>query len=349
MKLRSILEKPKLDPPLKKAAAGKVSEISRSAKLPGGFAPAPASEEMISNVAALLSRLKIAKPDQKDGLVEQLARLSNGGAYLASLLPTVEEEPAYMIRSALMRSKDAEAFPYLVRALESDKLYVQIDAIVLLGILGNRDAGPSIRAFLQDSPPGVKSTAIAALQELGDASSLEAVSDLLGDPDDMVRVAALSAALELGNQHDRMDIVKDSIRRNLLGSQGRIAKELLGAVGRAQLRDLWPTVNSFLNDADPLLRKTAAVTLGILAVPDCADAVTIRLDQEDDVRTLVELSKTAGALKSTVPIPALIRRLRNPNEDVVKSSAAALTVLTNQQFGTREDKWVEWWERNSQR
>src|SRR3954468_16355441 len=69
-KMRSLLEKPKLDPPLNKKAAGvaKAAGAPR-AKAAGAFPPAPASEELIANVASILGRLKIAQPDQKETLV----------------------------------------------------------------------------------------------------------------------------------------------------------------------------------------------------------------------------------------------------------------------------------------
>jgi len=160
LKIRSILEKPKLDPPIKKSAPGKAPAPVLRAASAAAFEPAPASEELIQNVAAVLSRMKIAKPDQMDALVEQLAGLPQAGAYLASLLPTVEEQSGYMLRSALMRTKDPEAAPYLIRALDSDKLSVQINALTLLGILGNPDHARSIRPFLNDSVAAVKATAI---------------------------------------------------------------------------------------------------------------------------------------------------------------------------------------------
>ena len=349
MKLRSIFEKPKLDPPLKKAAAAKAGEPAPRVKSDGSFPTAPASPELIENVARLQARLKIAKPDQKADLVDQMARLNEAGAYLASLLPTVEEGMADMIRSALMRSKDPESGPYLVGALESDKPFVRIHALTLLGILGNGEHARSIQPFLNDPIPAVRATAIQALQQLSDAPSIAAIADLVGESDDMVRLAAINAALELGRIHDKMDLVAEAIRRYLNGSEGRPAKELLSAVGRGRMAGLWQSVTAFLNDADPILRKSAALTLQIIAAPESTDAVVIRLDLEDDPRILIELTKAASVLKASAAIPSLIRLLRNGDDHVVQSSAAALAQLTHQEFGTREDKWTEWWERNSKK
>jgi len=146
-----------------------------------------------------------------------------------------------------------------------------------------------------------------------------------------------------------MDLVAEAVRRNLSGSDGRIAKELLSAVGRGRMAGLWQSVVAFLNDSDPILRKSAVLTLQMIAAPESADALLLRLDREEDPRILVEVAKAMSELKAQAAIPSLIRLLRNENDYVVQSSAAALTLLTRQQFGTNQDKWVEWWERNSKR
>jgi len=348
MKMRSLREKPRLDPPLKKAAPSEIGSPLQRLKSGTTFAPAPVPEELIQNVGAFLSRLKVAKPDQKDGLIEQLAGLSQAGPYLASLLPTVDEESAYMLRNALMRSRDPNATPYLVRALDSDKAYVQMSAINLLGNLGTVDDARSIRPFLSDLyPSAVRAQAIEALQQLKDGTSLQAIADLVGSTDDMIRVPAITASLELGLQTDRMDLVSASVRQALASGQGRVAKELLGAVTRGRFTALWTAVLPFMSDSDPVLRRAAALTLETLAVPDCADAVVNRLNQEDDAITLVGLSKAASKVKSRAAIPALIRLLGHENPNVVQGAGAALTLITREKYGTNKDKWTEWWDRVS--
>ncbi|HLY08977.1 MAG TPA: HEAT repeat domain-containing protein, partial [Planctomycetota bacterium] len=310
------------------------------------FPPAPASSELIDNVRMLLSRLKIAKPDQKDGLILQLSGLSDSGAYQASLLPTSEEETVYYLKSSLMRSKDPEAVPYLVHALESDKLFVQLESITLLGILGNLDVTRHLRPFLADSVPAIKSAAIGALQQLADPYAVEGIAELVGDQDDMVRVAAINASLELGKTHNRMDLVSESVRRNLNGADGRVAKELLSMVSRGKMAELWKSVLPFLSDPDALLRKTAAVTLQGIEVPETAEIVVTRLQQEDDLRTLIELTRAASKIKSTTAVPALIHLLGHADPDVVQASAASLEALTRQHFGTNKSKWTQWWDLN---
>jgi HEAT repeat protein len=346
IKMRSLKEKPKLDPPLKKASPAEIGSPLQRLKSGATFAPAPATEDMIQNVGAILSRLKVAKPDQKDGLIEQLADLSQVGPYLASILPTVDEESAYMIRNALLRSRDPNANPFLVRALDSDKAYVQLSALNLLGNLGTEDDARSIRPFLSDLyVPAVRAQAIQALQQLKDAAAIPAIAELVGNREDMIRVAAITASLELGLKSDRLDLVMDSIRQALVSSQGKVAKELMGAVTRGKFSALWKEVVPFLNDADPMLRKTAAHTLDTLAVPDCAEAVINRLNQEDDVPTLLELTRVSPKLKTQAVIPPLIHLLGHDSKDVVQGAGAALTYLTREKFGTNKDLWTEWWDR----
>jgi len=181
---------------------------------------------------------------------------------------------------------------------------------------------------------------------LGDADSIGPISELMGENDDMVRVAAINASLELGRIHDRMNVVSESIRRNLNGSTGRVAKELLFAVQRTRLTDLWSYVVPFLSDADPVLRKTSAVALQALATPDSAPAVVNRLQQESEAPVLVELANAAAKINSNEALPTLIDLLGNANNDVVQASSAALTSMTKQKFGTNRNLWSEWWRAN---
>lgn len=346
MKMRSLHEKPKLDPPLKKPTVVEVSDAAPRSRPHTAFPPAPASDELVANVKAVLSRVKIATSSQKEDLVEALVKMPQAAPYLASLLPTVEEEIAYLFRSALMRMKDPEATPYVVRALDSDKTYVQLIALSLLGIQADPETAAKIRPFLSSGPPAVRAAAIEALQQIGDVSSLPAIAELMGNPDDMVRLAAITASLEMGRIHDRKELVVSYVGRYLPGSDGRVAKELIGAVGRGKMTELWPAVTQFLKDADPLLRRTAATTLQVLGVHESADAVLIQLDQEQEPRIIVELCKSLVTLKSIRAVPSLIRLLRHSDENVVNAAASSLASLTNEKFGNNADRWTEWWERN---
>jgi hypothetical protein len=155
-----------------------------------------------------------------------------------------------------------------------------------------------------------------------------------------------NAAIELGRQNNRMDVVSTWIRRYLTTSEGRAAKELLVAVARGKITDLWGPVAGFLNDSDPLLRRTAAITLQSIPTPEAADLVVNRLAQEDDTRTLLELMRAAGQIKSLTAVPALLHLLRSSIPEVVTASSNALSELTGQKFGTDTESWNQWWTRN---
>jgi HEAT repeat protein len=347
LRMRSLREPPALVPLVKKgSAAAAAAEEGSPQKKKMTFTPAEASAELIADVASYLSRLKIARNDQRDALIEGLAGLDHAGPYLASLLPTLDEEACYLVRSAMVRAKDARAVPYLIIALESDRAYVRINALTLLGLLGNVTNAPDIRPSLMDRVPAVKASAIETLQQLSDGDSLELIADWVGDTDDAIRVAAITASLELGRRHDRMEVVANRIRRNLPGSLGRVAKELLGAAARSRRTELWEPAASFLQDSDTTLRRAALNALEQLAAPDSAGAVVARLRLEDDARTLVDVIKTVAKLKSTEAVVPLIELLRKREPNIVRAAAAALATITRQQFGDDPDIWWAWWERS---
>ena len=143
---------------------------------------------------------------------------------------------------------------------------------------------------------------------------------------------------------ERLPVVQDMILSKT--SEGRTAKELLVAVARGKMTDLWGPVAVFLNDSNPVLRRTAAITLQSIPTPEVVDLVVNRLGQEDDTRTLIELTKAAGQIKSLTAVPSLINLLRSSTPEVVTQSSNALSAVTAQKFGTDADSWNQWWTRN---
>lgn len=344
MKMRSLLEKPKLDPPLKKVPAARPTAERAAVRRGDRIAP-QVSEELKSNVEALLGRLRVAAPGQKEALIDELSKQPAVSPYLASLLPTLDEEPCYLVRSALMRAKDRSAAPYLVEALDSDRLYVKIHALTLLSIVGSEAVVPDVRAFLSDPNPAVKATAIEALQQLGDTASVNLIADLVGESDDMVRVAAINAAIDLAKKSDRGDVVADSVRRSLAGQSGRLARELLGAAARLGRPELWEPVSRYLQNPDPVLRRAAAEALCVLAVQDSGEVIVDRLRQEEDTRTTVTLQKATAVLKSKSAVPVLIDLLQSRDEAVTRGASSALGAITREAFGDSHERWSAWWER----
>lgn len=344
MKMRSLMELPKLDPPLKRVPVAPKPAVAAS-RLRGDRVLPAVSDELKSNVEMILQRLRVAKNDQKGKLVMDLASQPNVSPYLAFLMPNLEDEACYHVRTAIMQAKDPSAVPFLLDALDSDRAFVQIHTLALLSVLGDSRVFPVIRRCLTQGLPAIKAAAMDALQQLGDVDSIPQIADLLDDPDDMVRVAAINAALDLGKKARRMEVVADQIRRALPVQAGRPARDLLGAAARSGSPELWRPVSEFLRHEDPALRRAAAEALCVLAARESSAVVAGRLRMEDDPRTLVTLSRALGILRDRDAVPALIDLLRHSDENVVRGAAAALRAITGEAFEAQYDRWFDWWTR----
>src|SRR6185295_17577944 len=86
MKIRSLNEKPKLDPPLKKAATGPETVKTPRAVWKPNVIPT-IDDTLRRNLEAIFSRFKIATREQRVDLIKDMARQENAAPYLAARLP----------------------------------------------------------------------------------------------------------------------------------------------------------------------------------------------------------------------------------------------------------------------
>jgi HEAT repeat protein len=347
IKIRTLGEKPKLDPPLKKAGAASVA--AGAVKAPpadrGGKIRAPEVDDHVrDNVRMILSRLKLAAPDQKAGLVKDLARQERAAPYLASLLPGLDPDPAAFLGEALLLMKDPACQIYLVEALESPKPHVRIVALDLLAGQGNAERVEPVRQCLEDPVPGVKVAAMNAVTRLGDGQALRPMLDHLGSEDVVVRAAAINNSLTLGHRLGRMNDVHEGVRLALVDARGGALLDLIWAAGRTGKKDLWGLVASYAYDGDPKLRGAVMEALTALAAPESIDVVAQRLRIEDDKAVRVRLAAAAEALKHLQAVPPLIDWLRSNDPDIVNAAVKSLQSITRQKFGKSYDKWDDWWQ-----
>ncbi|HVR86845.1 MAG TPA: HEAT repeat domain-containing protein [Planctomycetota bacterium] len=350
MKMRSLGEKPKLDPPLKNSSVGVRGSERTSAAATGrhrasSLLPPVLDRGSKERVEAILGRLRIANPDQKDDLVAELARLGPGAApYLASQLGNVDDESCQRLSLALIKLKEPAALPYLAEALEDDRPYVRIHALLVIGETGTIDSAAPVRALLSDPQDAVRASAIMALDRLGDANSLPEILDCLDSPDGAVRVAAINAALDLARKSDKMERTAEGLRKALDKSSGKATLDFISAIGRTGRQEQWSYIGPFLRDADPKTRATAAAALAGLAAPASEELILVRLAQEDDKRTRVQLAAAVRALKAMKAVEPLIGWLKSEDPDVSAAAEMALRAMTGQQFGVDYAKWSQWWD-----
>ncbi|HEV3027023.1 MAG TPA: HEAT repeat domain-containing protein, partial [Planctomycetota bacterium] len=334
MKMRSLGEKPKLDPPLRRTPPRETSSAGAPAAATNRPRASSLAEPSLDRgskerVEEILGRLRIANPDQKDDLVAELARLGPGAApYLASQLGSVDDESCQRLSLALIKLKEPSALPYLVEALEDDRPYVRIHALLVIGETGTPEFASPVRARLSDRQDAVRASAIAALDRLGDANSLPEILDCLDSQDGAVRVAAINAALDLGRKSGKLERTAEGLRKALDNASGKGTLDFISAIGRTGRQEQWTYIAPFLRDADPKTRATAAAALAGLAAPASEELVLTRLAQEDDKRTRVQLAAAVRELKASKAIEPLIGWLRSEDPDIAGAAEMALRGIT---------------------
>src|SRR6185436_15937694 len=155
IKMRSLLEKPKLDPPLKQMTAKPTAVGAPRGIEP--IIPVPQVEAALkSNVSAILGRMRIANPDQREELLVDLSRLPNAGPYLASQMGTVNDESVEYVGRALSIMKDPESLPYIAAHLQSSRELVVIQALKLVADLEDPNWVQFARPLLNHAQAAVR-------------------------------------------------------------------------------------------------------------------------------------------------------------------------------------------------
>ncbi|HLY73623.1 MAG TPA: HEAT repeat domain-containing protein, partial [Planctomycetota bacterium] len=122
--------------------------------------------------------------------------------------------------------------------------------------------------------------------------------------------------------------------------------DLIGALGRTQLRDKWNVIAPYLRDDLPELRAAAAAALGDLGAAEASEALVSQAAAETDGRVKIRIAGAAKTLFVKGAIDPLLRWLRDDSEVVRTESSAALETLTGQKFGLDTAKWDAWWADN---
>ena len=121
-------------------------------------------------------------------------------------------------------SRDPEAVPLLVEALEDDDSQLRIYALWGLGALGDRSALEPLTAALADADSGIRKTAAYALGELGSSEAQPDLERLLEDPVADVRWNAALSLARFGNDA-AVPVSGTHARRELLAQVPDITPE----------------------------------------------------------------------------------------------------------------------------
>ena len=228
--------------------------------------------------------------DVREIALRALARIADPQAVgpLISALASAEPWLAPRIADILARHGDAVVEPLLAVLNDSTNQPARAWAANVLGEIRAQRAFPVLVRSLGDPNDEVRAKTAAALGRLGDRRAVPALLDhLLTDPAPFVRVRIASALA----QFDGQEIVDRLVR--VLGDsawwvrmRGVEALEQIGATAEGPLLIA-------LNDADPEIRKRAAIALERLGVPA---ALVQRIEQDDRVDEAISiLSRLTGA------------------------------------------------------
>lgn len=246
-------------------------------------------------------------------------------------------------------------------------------------MLANRAAVvPDLRSYLSEANPGNRAAAALALGRLGDVDSVGAIRNLLTDPDAEARKSA-AQALALLNDQPAMTAAEQAIQRQVepldgfirLVGYGRLTQAserlgqilagnpstanraaaawALGEIGRAGLAGRPALENALASDAEPEVRREAALALA--RYNDSASAASLqnacRADPAVRKTTLAALADYPEAVEFLVGVMAL-----GPDQiaaDESETARASLVRLTGQDFGLDGQRWNEWFAANRAR
>jgi len=140
-----------------------------------------------------LSKILTADPnalDEEAGVRDEVRRL---------FAETDDEEMKRYLALVLGYTRDPEAVPLLIEALDDPSSETRIYALWGLGKTSDPRAVPPLLASLADPDPGIRKTAAFGLGELGDPEAIPGLAPLLGDTVADVRWNAALALANLGS------------------------------------------------------------------------------------------------------------------------------------------------------
>ncbi len=208
-----------------------------------------------------LSKILVADPralEEAPGTEAEVRRLFQ---------ETDDAEMRQYLALVLGHTKNPEAAPLLIAALDHPDDKTRIYAIWALGALGHPSAREPLVEALASSDPGIRKTAAYALGELGDRAAVPALEPRLGDPVADVRWNAALALARLGSGAG-VPVLEAMLDRGLLAQVPGITREqqeeamvaAVGALAAVGGREALPILKR-LAEEDPSLKvRQAAIT-----------------------------------------------------------------------------------------
>lgn len=346
IKMRGPAEKPetlKIDRGGPTTSALVTSDRSRPVKNVETTPIFKATEETRRKVDALLAELAHTNDEGKLSVMDRLGSVGgDAGPYLASLLDKVDRAEISIVTAAVVKNKDERSIPILGKLTLGQDTMLRTAAASALGGLANPSAVPLLLPLLKDKEATVRATAVTSLREMPDRQVFEALLVNLNDSDKEVRNQTIQISAAMGKSLEMEAEYADGIVRALEKANLRAKFDLLMALGRTKIKSKWTDIAPYLGSDEAELRSGAASALTALGAQEAGRAVADQANSETDNRVKIQLCTAARQLAAKGAVDALIRWLRDDNEQVHVEALNALQILTGQKLGDNAGRWEAW-------
>lgn len=214
------------------------------------------------------------------------------------------------------------AVPELLEIVERQAAGMTLDAIMVLGRIGDERAVPALVDNLENASSVIRGYAVEALTRIGHRDALPRMIRLLAEDDLSVRV---QVAVSLRRMPARQ-AVRPLLDCLLNTTDSELRRQVVLALGATKDPRSIPAISQLLPEADDPLREAIAEALGLCDDPAaCAPLLSLVRDgnTELQLKALVGLKKSATA----EALDELLLLANSPNGKVRRHAVEALAEL----------------------
>jgi HEAT repeat protein len=257
---------------------------------------------------------------------------SGDGSLVSMIEPSLKDEQ-HLVQIAAARALfelgHKNYWARLEQGAQSQEGYERGAAIRALGELEDRRAIPILEKTISDDQPSIRAAAIASLGKLKAPESLPTLKAALFDRIPAVRSVA---AFSMGyfEQHQVLTPLTRALADSNPGVQAAAVASLLRV--EAPYAVVKDTVQQLLNDQNPAIRSGVVKALGNGKGRDVTAALILALN-DPLPRPRIVASRALGRMGDRTLLPVLKRTLRDSDEAVRVTAAAAIVTILDNEIG----------------
>lgn len=229
---------------------------------------------------------------------------------------------------ATEQMKSPETVAFFRQALTHRSATVRKEAIRILALYGDQEAGPDIMAMLaRESDEEVLIAALESLPQFGTRSITEVgtIAGLLQHPNPRVRSSAMGTLADLRAGAAAGAVIAALQRDPETDVRGRAAYALSKLVQPETREEIVSALREALkNDAAPPVKVGAIFSLGEIGATDAEKDLRRALSRSEDTDVRKAAIEALGKLRSERAVEDLIALLRDPAWTIRRESAQAL-------------------------